>query len=113
MGPFIDLVNFTRDQVFSLDSQFSVILTVQPTTMQVNCLTTMYYVKLQYPLDIIFLEESCEASTVSMLLPSHTVLSKEVDSTQLGIRQDQLKLHYQKIQDFTIISNTPIEKLTP
>ena len=48
-----------------------------------------------------------------MLLPSHTVLSKEVDSSQLGVRQDQLKLHYQKIQDFTIIRNTPIEKLTP
>ena len=48
-----------------------------------------------------------------MLLPSCTVLSKEVDSSQLGIRQDKLKLYYQKIQDFTIISNTPIEKLTP
>ena len=106
----VDLVNFTRDQAFSLDSQF---LTVQPTTMQVSCLTKTYYIKLQHPLDIIFLEESCEASTVSMLLPSHTVLSKEVDSSQLGIRQDQVKLYYQKIQDFTIISNTPIEKLTP
>ena len=41
------------------------------------------------------------------------VLSKEIDSSQLGIRQDQLKLHYQKIKDFTIISNTPVEKLTP
>ena len=81
--------------------------------MQVSCLTKTYYVKLQHPLDIIFLEESYEASTVSMLLPSRMVLSKEVDSSQLGIRQDQLKLHYQKIQDFTIISNTPIEKLTP
>ena len=109
----VDLVNFTRDQAFSLDSQFWAILKVQPTTMQVNYLTKMYYIKLQHPLDIIFLEESCEASTVSMLLPSRTVLSKEVDSSQLGIRQDQLKLHYQKIQDFTIISNTPIEKLTP
>ena len=109
----VDLVNFTRDQAFSLDSQFWVILTVQLTTMQVSCLTKMYYIELQHPLDIIFSEESCEASTVSMLLPSHTVLSKEVDSSQLGIRQDQLKLHYQKIQDFTIISNTPIEKLTP
>ena len=48
-----------------------------------------------------------------MLLPSRTVLSKEVDSSQLGVRQDQLKLHYQKIQDFTIIRNTPVEKLTP
>ena len=109
----VDLVNFTRDQALSLDSQFWAILTVQPTTMQVNCLTKTYYVELQHPLDIIFLEESCEASTVSRLLPSHTVLSKEVDSSQLGVRQDQLKLHYQKIQDFTIIRNTPIEKLTP
>ena len=48
-----------------------------------------------------------------MLLPSRTVLSKEVDSSQLGVRQDQLKLHYQKIQDFTIIRNTPMEKFTP
>ena len=109
----VDFVNFTRDQALSLDSQFWAILTVQPTTMQVNCLTKTYYVELQHPLDIIFLEESCEASTVSMLLPSHTVLSKEVDLSQLGVRQDQLKLHYQKIQDFTIIRNTPIEKLTP
>ena len=109
----VDLVNFTRDQALSLDSQFWAILTVQPTTMQVNCLTKTYYVELQHPLDIIFLEESCEASTVSMLLPSRTVLSKEVDSSQLGVRQDQLKLHYQKIHDFTIIRNTPIEKLTP
>ena len=109
----IDLVNFTRDQAFSLNSQFWVILTICPTTMQVNCLTKMYYVKLQHPLDIIFLEESCEASTVSMLLPASTALSKEVDSSQLGLRQDQLKLHYQKMQDFTVISNIPIEKLTP
>ena len=107
----VDLVNFTRDQALSLDSQFWAILTVQPTTMQVNCLTN--YVELQHPLDIIFLEESCEASTASMLLPSRMVLSKEVDSSQLGARQDQLKLHYQKIQDFTIIRNTPVEKLTP
>ena len=99
----VDLVNFTRDQALSLDSQFWVILTVQSTTMQVSCLTKSYYVELQHPLDRVFLEESCEASTVSMLLPSHTALSKEVDPVQLGLRQDQLKLHYQKIQDFTII----------
>ena len=54
----VDLVNFTRDQAFSLDSQFWAILTVQTTTMQVSCLTKTYYVKLQHPLDIIFLEKN-------------------------------------------------------
>ena len=41
--------------------------------------------ELQHPLDIdlIFLEESCKTST-SMLLPSGTTLSEEVDQAKLG-----------------------------
>ena len=42
----VDFANFTRGQALSLDSQFWAILTVQPTTMQVNCLTKTYYVEL-------------------------------------------------------------------
>ena len=80
----VDLVNFTNDQAIALDSQFWVITTVKPTTMYITCLTKTFYIKLQHPLDIIFLEESCEVSTPSMLLPSHTTLSKEVSKTKLG-----------------------------
>ena len=80
----VDLVNFTNDQAIALDSQFWVITTVKPTTMYITCLTKTFYIELQHPLDIIFLEESCEASTPSMQLPSHTTLSKEVSQTKLG-----------------------------
>ena len=71
-------------QALALDSQFWVIVTVKPTTMYITCLTKTFYIELQHPLDIIFLEESCEASTPSMLLPSCTTLSKEVSQTKLG-----------------------------
>ena len=74
----VDFVNFSSDQALALDSQFWVIVTVKPTTMCTTCFTKTFYIELQHPLDIIFLEESCEASTPSMLLPSHTTLSKEV-----------------------------------
>ena len=80
----VDLVNFTSDQALALDSQFWVIVTVKPTTMYITCLTNTSYIEIQHPLDIIFLEESCEASTSSMLLPSCTTLSKEISQTKLG-----------------------------
>ena len=80
----VDLVNFTNDQAIALGSQFWVITTVKPTTMYITCFTKTFYIELQHPLDIIFLEESCEASTPSMLLPSCTTLSKEVSQTKIG-----------------------------
>ena len=105
----VDLVNFTNDQAIALDSQFWVITTVKPTTMYITCLTKTFYIKLQHPLDIIFLEESCEAPTPSMLLPSHTTLSKEVSQTKLGFRLEQLRLNYTDIKDFTAIKYTPLK----
>ena len=107
-----DLINFTSDQVLALDSQFLAIVTVKPTTMYITCLTKTSYVELQHPLDIIFLEESCEASTPSMLLLSCTTLSKEISQTKLGFRQEQLKLNHTDIKDFTAIKYMPLKKLT-
>ena len=52
--------------------------------MYITCLTKTFYIELQHPLDIIFQEESCEASTPSMQLPSCTTLSKEVSQIKLG-----------------------------
>ena len=105
----VDLVNFTSDQALALDSQFWVIVTAKPTTIYITCLTKTSCVELQHPLDIIFLEESCEASTPLMLLSSHTTLSKEISETKLGFQQEQLKFNYTDIKDFTAIKYTPLK----
>ena len=55
----VDFVNFTSDQALALDSQFWIIMTVKPTTMYITYLTKTFYIELQHPLDIIFLEEWC------------------------------------------------------
>ena len=105
-------MNFTSDQAIALDSQFWVITTVKPTTMYITCLTEIFYIELQHPLDIIFLEESCDASTPSMLLPSHTTLSREVSQTKLGFQLEQLRLNYTDIKDFTAIKDISLETLS-
>ena len=79
--------------------------------MYITCLTKTFYIELQHPLAISFLEESCEASAPSILLPSHTTLSKEVSQTKLGFQQEQLKLNHTDIKDFTVIKYTPLKKL--
>ena len=79
--------------------------------MYITCLTKTFYIELQHPLDIIFLEESCEASTPSILLPSCTMLSKEVSQTKLGFQLEQLRLNYTDIKDFTAIKYTPLKRL--
>ena len=77
--------------------------------MYITCPTKTFYIELQHPLDIIFLEESCEASTPSMLLPSCTTLSKEVSQTKFQL--EQLRLNYTDIKDFTAIKYTPLKRL--
>ena len=57
-----------------------------PTTLQVVCLTSFYYIKLKCPVDIIFLSNACEAYTNTFYLPARNSLSKEGDSRQIGSR---------------------------
>ena len=105
----VDLANFTNDQAIALDSQFWVITTVKLTTMYITCLTKTFYIELQHLLDIIFPEESCEVLTPSILLPSHTTLSKDISQTKLG--QTKLRLNYTDIKDFTAIKYAPLKRI--
>ena len=73
----VDLVNFTNNQAIAPDLQFWVITTVKPTTMYITCLTKTFYNELQHPLDIIFLEESCEASTPLCYYPVTPLYQKK------------------------------------
>ena len=73
-----------------------------PTKLQVKCLTSSYYIKLQCPVDIIFHPNACEAYTNTFCLPARNSLSKEVD---FGIysRFTNFTLEYKDIYDFALI----------
>ena len=55
---------------------------LKPTHLHIPCLMTSYYKQLKYPLDITYLEDSCERFTSIMLLPASNVV-KNNDPSQL------------------------------
>ena len=80
--------------------------------LQVMCLTSSYYIKLQCPDDIIFLPNACEAYTNAFYLPGRNSLSKEVDSRKIGSRLTNLTLEYKDIYDFALIRGLQIPNIT-
>ena len=86
--------------------------TIVPTKLQEVCPTSSYYIKLKCPVDIIFLPGACEAFTNTFYLPARSSLSKEVDSSKIGIRFTNFTLEYRDIYDFALIKKLQIPNLT-
>ena len=80
----ISLINHTIDRAIRLDENFWVITTVQHRKLYITCLTYLDQQALRYPFDIIYLLDSCEASTKLFFLPSNDTLTNEVTSRDLS-----------------------------
>ena len=71
------LVNQTTEQAVRLDYYYWAITTMKPFMLQVVCLTSSYYVKLKFPIDIMHVPDACEAYTNTFFLPARNSLSKK------------------------------------
>ena len=85
---------------------------IVPTKLQVVCLTSSHYIKLNFPVNIIFLPDACEAYTNTFYLPARNSLSKEVDSGKIGSKLTYFNLEYKDVYDFTLINGLQIPNLT-
>ena len=83
-----------------------------PTKIQVICLTSSYYIKLNVPVNIIFPPDACEAYTNTFYLPARNSLSKEVDSRKIGSKFTNFTLEYKDVHDFALIKGLQIPILT-
>ena len=86
-------IPFIGDQALSLEPNFWVIITQKPIILHVNCLQQTTYQKVQYPIDIIHLDDGCEATSVTLVLPGHSRLIKE-DNYLARTHSVQFKLQY-------------------
>ena len=80
--------------------------------LQVVCLTSSYYIKLKFPIDIIHVPDTCKAYTNMFFLPARNSLSKEIDSSKLGNKPNNFNLDYTDIFDFTLVGDIQIPPLT-
>ena len=81
----ISILNQTRDQAFTVDTNFRAIPTLSPRQLYVTCLTYSYPLNLRHPTDMIYLPNSSEAISDSFFLPSNDEWTCEQDSRKLGI----------------------------
>ena len=52
------VTNQTMDQAVSLDYYYWAITTMRPFMLHVVCLTSLYYIKLKFPIDIIHVPDA-------------------------------------------------------
>ena len=68
---------FISDQALSLEPNFWVVITQKPIVLHINCLQHTLCKKVKHPIDIIHLEDGCEATSATLVLPGHSHLIKE------------------------------------
>ena len=72
------------DQAVSFDYYHWAITTMKPSQLQIVCLTSSYYIKLKFPIDISHTHDACKAYTNMFFLPARNRPSKEIGSRKLG-----------------------------
>ena len=70
-------MNQTMDQAVSLDYYYWVITTIKPSMLQVVCLTSSYYIKLKFPINIFHILNACEDYTYTFLYRQGIILAKK------------------------------------
>ena len=88
-------------QAISLDYYYWAITTMKHSKLQIVCLTSSYYVKLKFPIDIMHVPDACEAYTNMFSLPARNSFSKEIGSRKSVNQPSNFDLNYTDVSDFT------------
>ena len=100
------------DQAVSLDYYYWAIMTMKPSRLQAVCLTSLHYIRLKFPINIIHISDACEAYTNMFFLSARNNLSKEKGSRKLGNKPTNFDLDYTDVSDFTLVRDIKIPPLT-
>ena len=103
---------FVRDTAISLEPNFWVVITQKPVILHVNCLRDTTYLQPKFPIDILHLNDGCEATAATLVLPGHSRLVKE-NQFLMTSHSIQLTLQYKELHDFQLIKHIIPRKLSP
>ena len=85
---------------------------MRPSKLHVVCLTSLYYIKLKFPIDIIHVSDVCKAYTNTFFLPARNSLCKEIGSRRPENQPSNFNPDYTDVSDFTLIRDINIPPLT-
>ena len=85
---------------------------MKPCKLHIVCLTSSYYVKLKFPIDILHVPDACKTYTNTFFLPARNSLSKEIGSRKSVNQLSYFDLDYGDVSDFTLVRDINIPCLT-
>ena len=85
---------------------------MKPSKLQVVCITSSFYVKLRFPIDIIHVPDACKVYTNMLFLPARNSLSKDIGSRISENQPSSFNLDYTDVSDFTLVKDINIPPLT-
>ena len=94
-----------QDHAVSLRSNYWYVITRQPTVLHINCLTSNSYKQLQFPADLIHLNDDCEAVSTTLMIPSHSQILNKDNEALSATHGIVFQLNYTKIHDFHVIQH--------
>ena len=89
----LSVMNQSTDQAVSLDYYYWAITTMKPSKLWEICITSSYYIKLKFPIDIILIPDAHEAYINMFFLPGRNNFSKEIGSRKEGKQPTNFGLH--------------------
>ena len=66
------------DNALSLRPNYWYVITRQPIVLHINCLQSSSYRQLHFPVDVVHLENDCEATSTTLTLPGHSQLIRKI-----------------------------------
>ena len=99
----LSIINQTQDKAININENFWAISTLESNKkLYITCLQFSYSLALQFPYDIIYLPDGCEANAITFILPSNNHLNVGFD-IKASENIFNFSRSYSKIENFNLM----------
>ena len=109
----ISVRKYTQDTAINLEANTWALAVLEPTTLHVTCLTYSYQIRVKTTFQLVELENSCQAYSPNIVLPSGNQMFEKRNSSLIQQRFFNYDVQYSAIPNFFLMQTFNITKLTP
>ncbi len=109
----LEVSDYTHDSAVSLDQNIWALSVLEPIDLHVTCLSYSYQIELENNFEIVELDNACEAYNSKLILPSSNVVKHNINGSLIAERFFNYNLEYPKLQNFFLVDQFNLTKMTP
>ena len=109
----ISVQDYSHDTAINLGNNVWALAVLEPTQFHVTCFTYSYLIDVKTNFKLIELENSCQAYSPNLILPSSNQMTEETNGSLIKQRFFNYDTEYTAIPNFFLMQTFNITKLTP